>query len=441
MAGLCAARVAAERFDRVVVVDRDRLDGGVEPRPHVPQGRQPHLLLVAGARLLEGWFPGILAELVAGGAVDLDLCADFHWHQCGGTLRRPVSDLRAPAVSRPFLEHTVRRRVEALPGVVVAAEATVVGLTTDSGRRRVTGIRLESGDTVAAELVVDATGRSAHTLTWLQDLGFPPPPTSVVRVDTRYVCRTYRRSPGPAHWKAAAVIGAPSTRRLAVALPIEQDRWIVNVAGLGGESPPVDEEDRVAYARCLPSPVIADLMASCEPLDEPAVYRFPTNQRRHVERMRRIPVGWVLLGDALCSFDPIYGQGMTVAAKQAEALGRCLDRSGTVDRTVTRRYAAAAGRAVGVAWSIAVGGDFAYPDTRGKKPFGTDLLNRYVDRVTVAAQHDDAVAVRLNAVLAMVRRPEALFSPTCVLRVLHRGRAAPEPELGPATVPFGLHTR
>jgi 2-polyprenyl-6-methoxyphenol hydroxylase-like FAD-dependent oxidoreductase len=366
MAGLCAARVAAERFDHVVVLDRDTLPPEPTPRAQVPQGRQPHLLLPAGARLLEGWFPGLGDELVAGGAVPLDLCADFYWHQGGGALRRPASALRAPAMSRPFLEDAVRRRVGRLPGVTVRDRATVVGLSTDPGGRRVTGVRLGDGGTVAAHLVIDATGRSAHSLDWVRALGYEPPPTSVVRVDTRYVSRTYRRS-GSAErdWKAAAVVDEPATRRLAVALAIEGDRWITFVAGLGGEGPPVDEEQRQAYVRTMPSPVIADLMATCEPLGRVATHRFAANQRRHVERLRRFPLGWVLLGDAVSSFDPIYGQGMTSAALQAEALGRCLDRTGAVDRAFARRYFAAASRAVAVPWSLAVGGDFVYPDTDG----------------------------------------------------------------------------
>jgi 2-polyprenyl-6-methoxyphenol hydroxylase-like FAD-dependent oxidoreductase len=430
MAGLCAARVLAERFGQVLVLDRDTLPEGPQPRGRVPQGRHPHLLLVAGARLLEGWFPDLIAELEAGGAVDLDVCGDFLWHQGGGVARRPASMLHGPAMSRPFLERTVRRRVEALPNVTVRDETAVTGMRIDRPTARITGVRLADGAEVPADLVVDATGRAARSLTWLADLGFSPPPVSVVEVDTRYVSRTYTRNTRAGQdWKAAAVIDVPAAKRLAMALPMEGDRWIVSFGGLNGVSPPVQEDERLAWARSLPSPVIARVMETSEPLGPPVTHRFPANQRRHVERMRRFPLGWVPIGDAVCSFDPVYGQGMTSAALQAAALGRCLDHAGAVDRAFTRRYFRAASRAVSTAWSIAVGGDFVYSGTAGHKPPGTDLLNRYMERVTIAAQHDDAVALRMNEVLVMVRPPAALTSPAFLVRVLRKAR------LGPASAP------
>jgi 2-polyprenyl-6-methoxyphenol hydroxylase-like FAD-dependent oxidoreductase len=428
MAGLCSARALADRFESVVVVDRDELPHGPEPRRQVPQGRHPHLLLVAGARLLEAWFPGILDELRASGAVDIDICGDFHWYQAGGCQRRPVSELTGPAMSRPLLERTVRRRVEALPNVSIRDETAADGLIADRSGGRITGIRLADGSALACDLVVDASGRAARSLAWIRELGYEPPPTSVVEVDTRYVTRIYRQTDAPARdWKAAAVIGDPDTRRLAMLLPMEGDRWIVAIAGINGESAPTDPDAMLAYARTLDSPVIAEVMEVSQPMGEPVTHRFPANQRRHVERMRRFPLGWVLIGDAVCSFNPIYGQGMTTAAHQAQALGRELDRAGTIDRSFTRRYFKAAGRTVNAPWSIAVGGDFVYEGTKGKKPFGTDLVNRYMDRVIKAGQHDDTVVIRLNEALALVRSPQTLMAPSFMLRVLRavrRGTAA-----------------
>ena len=418
VAGLCAARVLADHFGSVQVVDRDLLptDPG-ESRRHVPQGRHPHLLLVAGARLLEGWFPGIVSDLYRAGAVELDVSADFYWHQSGGVARRPLSNLKGPSMTRPFLEATVRRRLTLLPNVGVRSACAVEGVDTAEGR--VTGVRLDDGTSLSADLVVDATGRQARSLAWLAAAGYRPPRVDVVEVDTRYATQSYRRGDHPVRdWKAAAVIGDPATRRLAIALPVEGERWLVLLGGLNGEVPPVDESDRMAWAKSLASTVIADLMAGSEPLGEVVTHRFPANQRRRIEKMRQFPLGWVLLGDAVCSFDPIYGQGMTSAALQAATLGACLEHSGAVDRRFARRYFKAASKVVSLPWSVAVGGDFAYSGTTGRKPPGTDLLNRYVERVTVAGQHDDAVARRFSEVAAMVRRPETLLTPAFVRRVL-----------------------
>ena len=426
IAGLCAARVLADRFDHVTVVDRDTLPDGPTWRSRVPQGRHPHLLLALGARLLEGWFPGIVDELYAGGAVEIDLVADMHWYQGGGVARRPPSSLRGPSMSRPFLEWTVRTRLASMTNVTVRGDTDINGLELDATGGRVVAVRL-AGGLLPCDLVVDATGRQAHTLSWLEQLGYPQPDVSRVQIDTRYLTQQLRRDDRPDRdWKAAGIIDDPTAKRLAMALPIEGNRWLVLFGGVHGEIAPADPEERLAYARSFPSPVIADLLEASEPLDEPTTHRFPASQRRHIERLKRFPLGWVLLGDAIGSFNPIYGQGMTAAAQQATALGEALDRRGTIDRRFARSYFKAASRVVNVAWSTAVGSDFAYAETNGPKPPGTDLINRYMDRVIAAAQHDDAVSLRFNEVVAMVRRPESLLVPPFALRVLRRSRRIPK---------------
>lgn len=433
MAGLCAARVLADRFDRVTVLDRDTLPEGASPRGQVPQGRHPHLLLGSGARQLEAWFPGLLADLAAGGAIDVDLCADLYWYQGGGVARRPVSGIRGPTMSRPFLEEAVRRRVAALPNVSIREGVSAEGVLADPAGERITAVVLDGGETVGGDLMVDATGRQARSLGWIERLGYSAPEVSRVEIDTRYVTQLYRRNERPARdWQVAAIVDEPAKKRLAMALPVEGERWMVVFGGLHGESAPLSHAERVEYARSFPSPVIAEILEASEPIGEPATHRFPASQRRHVERLRRFPLGWIPLGDAVSSFNPIYGQGMTSAAQQAHVLGKCLDRSsgrgdGTrgLGRAFSREYFKAASRIASIPWSIAVGGDFAYEGTTGKKPPGTDLVNRYMDRVVVAAQYDDLVALRFNEVAALLRRPETLLTPAFATRVLRISRRGP----------------
>ena len=423
MAGLCAARVLSDHFRQVTVVDHDALSDDVRWRPRVPQGRHPHLLLQAGSRLLEGWFPGILDELYAAGATEFDFCGDFYRYRYGGPLVRPPTGMVGPVMSRPLLEATVRGHVAALPGVTLRGGSSAKGVVTGDAGARIVGVRMSDGSALDCDLLVDATGRQARSLGWLKRMGYAEPPTSVVTVDTHYTSRTYRREEQPGRdWKAAAVIGDPDSRRLAFALPWEGDRWVVGLVGINGEVPPTDEADRLSFARSLGSPVVADLMAASRPLDEPTSYRFVANQRRHVERMRRFPLGWLLIGDAVCCLDPIHGQGMSTAAQQAATLGRVLDESRALDRHFSRRYFRTVAHPVATAWSVAVGGDFVYAGTTGRKPTGTDLLNRYMTRVTVAAQHDAAVCVRFGEVSGLIRRPEWLLTPAFVLRVLRHAR-------------------
>ncbi|MGH9243078.1 MAG: NAD(P)/FAD-dependent oxidoreductase [Acidimicrobiales bacterium] len=434
MAGLCAARVLADRFDHVTVLERDDLPDRPTWRRQVPQGRHPHLLLAAGARLLDGWFPGIIDQLYDAGAVEVDLSADLYWHQGGGVARRPPSTLKGPSMSRPLLEWTVRQRLASNPAVTIRPSTDVDGLELDPTGTRVVAVRRPDRDPIPCDLVVDATGRQARTLGWLATHGYPEPDLSRVEIDTHYLTQELRRTEQPHRdWKAAGVIDDPTAKRLAMALPIEGDRWLVVFGGVHGETAPADDDQRLTYAKTLPAPVIADILEASEPLGDPVTHKFPSSQRRHVERLKRFPLGWVLIGDAIGSFNPIYGQGMTSAALQAAALGAALDRSRAVDRSFARRYFKAASRIVNVAWSTAVGSDFAYAETTGPKPAGTDLVNRYMDRVIVAAQHDDTVALRFNEVVAMVRRPESLLAPLFMLRAFRTSqrRRQPQPDASP----------
>ena len=197
MAGLCAACVLADRFDHVTVLDHDHLPEHSTWRQQVPQGRHPHLLLAAGARLLEDWCPGIIDELYAGGAVELDLTADLYWHQGGGVARRPTSSLKGPSMSRPFLEWTIRQRLASHPAITIRGDTAVEGLELDPTRTRVVAVRLEGGDPVPCDLVVDATGRQARSLSWLAALGYPEPKVARVEVDTRYLTQELRRTELP----------------------------------------------------------------------------------------------------------------------------------------------------------------------------------------------------------------------------------------------------
>ena len=420
MAGLLATRVLADFFERVTLLDRDAPPDTPETRKGVPQGRHAHALLARGEQILSGLFPGLTADLVAGGGFCADMGADMRWFQFGGYKKQHTWGRKTYTQSRPYLEWHVRRRVLALPNVQFRPGAAVAGLTHRDGR--VTGVELEQKGPVEADLVVDCTGRGSASQRWLPAMGFEPPPESTVVVDVGYASRFYRRVPGREPTQVLFVYPQPPGERRASALmPVEGERWICTLAGWLGDYPPTDPAAFLEFARTLPAPDIYNVISRTEPLSDPIPHRFPANLRRHYERLARFPQGYLVLGDAICSFNPVYGQGMTSAALQADALSRCLDRG--IDATLAHRYFRAVARIVDIPWKLAAGEDFRYPEVRGARPAGTNLVNRYVAMVHRAVTRDARVYGDFLRVLNLLDPPTLLFRPATFWRVLQANLA------------------
>jgi 2-polyprenyl-6-methoxyphenol hydroxylase-like FAD-dependent oxidoreductase len=424
ISGLLAARVLSRHFEHVTLVDRDALPDDGEPRKGAPQGAHGHGLLANGYRIIDAYFPGLFDELEAAGAPRGDIGGDFLWFQYGRWKLRYPSGLRGIVVSRPYLEGAIRRRIRAIPNVtLVRAEAAHPNFNRTAGR--VTGLLLErrggrrGGDVIEADLVVDASGRGSQAPRWLEHWGFEPPREVAVEVNVGYATRTFERRPGDFFNSLGAIIAGtpPAGTRMGGALAVEGNRWIVTLSGTLGDHPPLDETGWTQFAASLPVPAIHDLVTANRPLTNIAIYRFPANRRRYYERMRRFPKGFLTIGDAVCSFNPIYGQGMTVAASEARALDEAL---GAGRERLAERYHARARKLVDIAWDIATGEDLRFPQVKGRRPSGSWAVNRYLDRVHAAASEDPVVCRRFFDVLNLLAPPTALMAPQIAWRVLRR---------------------
>ena len=425
MAGLLAARTLSDRYASVIVLDRDSLPAGGVPRRGVPQSAQPHVLLVSGLVELAAVFPGIEDELTAAGAMRFDAGTGLCVFRYGRRWPREPTGLDLISASRPRLEAIVRRRVAALPGVAIRDGATVTALTGADGR--VTGVVLDSGETLAADLVVDASGRGSRSDRWLPALGFGVPDQVEIKIGVTYTTRQYRRRPGQLQgWQAALILPTPPhEHRSGFVMPIEGDRWMVTLGGWHIASPPADVAEYDAFARTLPDPIVAELISTAEPLTGLVTHRFPASRRRQFAVLDRLPAGFVTIGDAVCSFNPIYGQGMTVAAMQAGALGATLDRHGDPTAEMARDYYRAAARLIATPWQFAVGGDFAFPATTGPRPRGNSLSNWYARRMALASQVAPDINIAFFRVQQLIDPPSVLFRPRFVARVLRHARARP----------------
>ncbi len=432
VAGLSAAAVLSSRFAQVVLVDRDLLTDEPQDRRGVPQGRHAHGLLPAGHRRMEGWFPGFTEGLLGAGARHFDFGDEVLWYQGDRPRVSYHAGIGGPVSSRALLEHHLRQHVLALSNVSLRSGAGVGGVTTTPDRRHVTGVTLEDGTTVAADLVVDASGRSGRSVRWLTELGYEEPETSVVTIDMGYASRIFRRDPSVERdWGVALVMAPPPSGRQGVVFPLEGGRWMVTLAGFHGDHPPRDAEGFLAFARSLPSPVVAEIIESSEALGEAVTHRLPSNQRRHVERLRSVPGGLVMLGDAVCSFNPVYGQGMSSATLQAEALGQALDAVPTVDDRFVRLFYKRAAKAIAAPWQLSTGADFSLPATTGPKAPGTDIINRYMAKVLQASQVSEEICLRLLEVTTLLRPPRDLLTPAMIVKVnrIVRGMAPDGPRL------------
>ena len=422
MAGLTAARVLADAYQRVTVLERDPLPGVAAHRKGVPQSRHAHGLLAGGRAALEELFPGLTDELVANGALSGDLQAQSRWYNQGLRLCPGPSELRAVAVSRPLLEGCVRERVRALPNVQVVDRCDAAGLVAPSDGRRVRGVRVlrradgSAEQVLEADLIVDATGRGSRSPVWLEELGYPRPAQDEVRIGVAYASRIYRRRPDHLDGDTAVVVAASVDRpRGGVMLAMEGDRWMVTLNGYLGQRPPADPDGFAAFAAGLPVPDVLEVISDAEPLGEVLPARYPASVRRRYERMDRFPDGYLVTGDAVCGFNPIYGQGMSVAALEALALRECL-RAGPTG--LARRFFAEVADIVDIPWGIAVGADLRFPGIHGARTAKVRLVNAYLARFHLAAATDPVLGRAFLRVVNLMDRPEGLLRPTIALRVL-----------------------
>jgi 2-polyprenyl-6-methoxyphenol hydroxylase-like FAD-dependent oxidoreductase len=432
IAGLAAARVLADHFGEVLVLERDPIEPGPAPRKAVPQARHIHALLASGHRVLSALFPGFTEQLTRSGATRHRVGVDTAYYFRDGKAYTLFGAWREPcdtgidvySQSRPLIEHLVRRGTMALPNVAVETGADATSLQLADGRvRAVRWVGRDGERTLEADLVVDAGGRGSRTRRWLAALGYPSPPETRLGVNVGYASTRYRI---PADYEDAArlvlVVSADSPTG-GVLQEIEDRAWIVSLGARFGGPPPVDEAGFLALARSLHSPRIHELIAGAERLEDIAGYRYQTSVWQHYERVRGLPTRLLVLGDALCTFNPLWGQGMTVALLQAEALGTLLQRrrpdGGGLDRLGRDFFRAAAG-VIAPAWTLAAGLDLAYPQTVGERPRFMALRARYAAALDALASRDPQLTRQLYEVYHLLTPPSALTAPTLLGRALVR---------------------
>jgi 2-polyprenyl-6-methoxyphenol hydroxylase-like FAD-dependent oxidoreductase len=406
LAGMLGARAVAAHFAEVVVLERDVFAATPAPRRTTPQSHHVHVLLKGGENAIDRILPGFRGDIEASGSVKMRAGLDFLAGSELGWAPRRDGGLDLHGQSRWMLEHCLRQRVlDATPNVELKTGRTVRGLVLDPNSHRISGVKVEADGqttTLDADLVIDATGRGEGGLRWLSALGVPLPEVEEVSVDFGYSSAIVELPPDPARdWKVLVMGNLPRVgARGAVLLPIEGGRYICSMGGRAGDYPPDNEADFLEFAKSLPQPAMYEALKAARFVSPVARMIYPANRFRHYERAQSLPNGLIPLGDALCSFNPTYGQGMTSAALQAEALFNTFAERAPQDSldALTQAYLERAAEVVRMPWRQANYNDFLYPTTQGNRDMFSPEEMQYRMEIQIAAMRDDLVRQLSNEV-------------------------------------------
>lgn len=419
VAGLLAARILADGFQRVTVIERDEFPDRPMSRDGAPQARQPHVLQEAGRAIIEELIPGYGDELVSEGGLIIDAASDFNFYDEDGYVAHPETRMPLYSGSRPLLEYLIRQRVAEIEGVELRSGTRVVDYLTDKNETTVTGVEVLGTDgdemSLSADLTVDATGRTSRTPGWLESQGYASPDVAEVNVDLAYSTIAVERDPDDtrAFWAPAS----PPYTRGGGAQPIEDGRWKIVMHGVHGDEPPRDAAEFREFASTLQITELAEILDNHTILsDEVDYYPFPSNRRHYYETLDQFPDGLLVVGDAIASYNPIYGQGMSVAALHNLVLHHTLADNGL--RNLGLQFFDDAEQVIDIPWKMAVGADFQFSQTTGPKPRGTGLMGWYLSRLTRKCHTDSDLSERFLRVIMMEKPPTSLFRPDVMWRTL-----------------------
>jgi 2-polyprenyl-6-methoxyphenol hydroxylase-like FAD-dependent oxidoreductase len=431
VAGLLAARVLADHFQRVSIIERDSF-AELEPahRKGTPQSHHQHILLARGRQIFEQLFPGFDAELGRMGAPLADYTGDCILHSAAGRVPQFVSGLELRLCRRPLIDWVLLQRLRSNNRIQFHERTKVTGLITDNGFTRVTGVKLESGANTSsgppgellADYVIDATGRGSKLPAWLEALDYRAPREQVINAFLGYASRLYRKpTEQTAAWKAIEIACRPlQNPRAAGMWEVDSGRWLLTLIGTARTYPATTEAGFLEFARLLPEPIVYETIRNAEPISPIHGYRGTENRFRHYEELRRFPEQLAVLGDAMCAFNPTYGQGMTVAAMSALELDQLLGQVRTrhdmaaIGPRLHRRIA----KLVQPAWLLAITEDMRWPTTEGASPSPwTRAAYWYVDRLTQLATTTPLVVEEFLSVANMIRPSHALVRPAILARV------------------------
>ncbi|MDB5056472.1 MAG: monooxygenase FAD-binding protein [Bacilli bacterium] len=423
ISGLLAARVLAGHFEKVTVFEKDNIPTDPDFRKGVPHDRQPHLMNTKGEMIISKYFPGFYEEIDK--EVDEEIARlnteSFAFFQNGCWKVHCKTRVDSHLMSRPFLEYHVRRRLQDFQNIHFLQGHHVDEWVIDKVNNRVKGISFKNQESrlenIQADLFVDASGRGSRMPKWLESNGYGILSEEKVEVNVAYLSQIFPRSQKEDFTAILIYPTAPEDTRMGVIFPMEANRWHVSMVGLLGDHPKISDDGLKEFAKSLTRPDIYDAIHNLTPLSPVSSFRFPANVRRYYERMAKLPDNLIAIGDAVCSFNPIYGQGMSVAAMESEALDVILSRKAN-SQHFSKYYFKKIKKIINNAWMASIGEDLRYPLVKGKRSLMIKFSHWYLAQLFELSSFNAKICGTFFEVQMCIEKPTKLFKPSIFFKVI-----------------------
>lgn len=441
--GLLTAQVLANHAAQVTIIEKDVISASstgsasseIVQRKGAPQASQFHVMQQGGVNLIQKLFPDLDIDWEKNGIAGTDIGSGARAYFGGEWLPKVHVGVNLHWCDRLRFESALRKRLLQRSNVTLRDGTKVKALLHSAGR--VTGVALQGEEPLSADLVVDASGRGSRLPQWLKALGYDAPETSTMRVDLADVTAVFQL---PDHiqpeWDGIAITPVHGVNnRIGAAYRMPNNQLRVLLAGWFGVHPTTDEAEFHAFAQQLPQPDLYDILRHATLIEPIRKHKLPSNQWRHYEKMSDFPEGLIVLGDAVCSFNPTYGQGMTIAASHVIALETELAHK----HIRSRRFQKVAAKISAEGWQNATGQDMRFPEAEGERTRGWRVMQWYFDQLMATAHHNPEVAKRFYLMMSLTKSPAIIFAPTVLWAIFkHRwqGRFGRKNKATPQILPY-----
>lgn len=444
ISGIMAAKVLSNYFNKVTVLEQDSFSNRYHRRG-TPQATHTHILLVKGVENMFSLFPLLEEDLLSQGAQKFDFLKNGRFLVPTGWAKVIDSNLITVSCTRNLLESSMRRQLLECDNVEISENTSVNGLIYDHDKNIVTGVKTSPSynksttdqDNTFGSFVVDTSGRNSKTSQWIQNLGIGHAPETHVESNVAYSTRYYQAPKDIEYdWNIIAILNRPPNEpNMGGIMRIEDNKWIVTMYSIGRDFPPTDQEGFETFAYNLPSKDIYNLIAQAKPISPIYGYRFKGSTFRHYEKVSKWPENFISFGDAACTFNPFYGQGITTASIGAKTLDKILKKHINNKKDSTTNHQNTPANLVGISkkfqnkiakensypWLLATGEDFRWPTTKGKKPsLITRKIQEYADKIILLTPESKRSTLYFQQMMQMVKSPIILFHPELILRAAYR---------------------